>query len=66
MNQGSFGEERLVNGIHAIIPEYAMVMSPSGEPVVKNRNAVYTLVFQVWRRSGGGQGTTAWVLYVGW
>ena len=42
-----------------------MVMSPSGEPVVKNHNAVYTLVFQVWRRSGGGQGTTGDYALVG-
>ena len=57
-----------MNGTHAIIPEYSFDCYGNVTQwgaIVKNRNAVYTLVFQVWRRSGGGQGTTGCYTLVG-
>ena len=68
VNQGSFREEPLVNGTQAIIPEYSFDCYGNVTQwgaVVRNRNGVYTLVFQVLRRSGGGQGTTGCYTLVG-
>jgi len=62
-DQGGGGVERIQPGTQVIIPDYsftcygnitqwgAWVERPGG-------NERYTLNFQVWRRSGGGQGTT--------
>ena len=57
-----------MNGTQAIIPEYSFDCYGNVTQwgaVVKNRNGVYSLVFQVWRRSEGGQGTTGCYTLVG-
>ena len=57
-----------MNGTQAIIPEYSFDCYGNVTQwgaVVKNRNGAYTLAFQVWRRSGGGQGTTGCYTLVG-
>ena len=62
-NQGGEGGQRLRAGTQTIIPDYSFdcygnvtqwgaFLEPLG------RFLVHSLVFQVWRRTGGGQGTT--------
>ena len=62
-NQGGDGGRRFRSGTQTIIPDYSFdcygnvthwgaFVEPPG------RNELHTLVFQVWRRTGGGQGTT--------
>ena len=68
MNQGSYNVERLESGTQVIIPEYSFDCYGNVTHwgvFVKNRNGIYNLDFQVWRRSGGGQGTTACYKLVG-
>ena len=71
-NQGG-GSERLESGpmgTQAIIPDYSFDcygnVTQWGAYVERpGRNEEYTLDFQVWRRSGGGQGTTGDYDFVG-
>ena len=68
VNQGSYNVERLESGTQAIIPEYSFDCYGNVThwgAFVRNRNGIYSLDFQVWRRSGGGQGTTACYKLVG-
>ena len=60
--------ERLKSGTQVIIPEYSFDCYGNVThwgAFVKNRNGIYSLDFQVWRRSGDGQGTTACYKLVG-
>ena len=60
--------ERLESGTQVIIPEYSFDCYGNVTQwgvYVKNRIGIYSLDFQVWRRSGGGQGTTVCYKLVG-
>ena len=54
--------QRILPGTQVIIPDYSFTcygnITQWGAWVERGRNEEYTLDFQVWRRSGGGQGTT--------
>ena len=68
VNQGSYNVERLERGTQVIIPEYSFDCYGNVThwgAYVKNRNGIYSLDFQVWRRSVGGQGTTGCYNLVG-
>ena len=68
VNQGSYNVERLESGTQVIIPEYSFDCYGNVThwgAYVRNRNGIYSLDFQVWRRSGGGQGKTACYKLVG-
>ena len=62
-NQGGEGVRRFSSGTQALIPDYYFdcygnVTQWGAFVVPPGRNGLHTLVFQVWRRTGGGQGTT--------
>ena len=62
-NQGGGNVERLMSGTQTVIPDYSFDcygnVTQWGAFVERpGRREMYTLDFQVWRRSGGGQGTT--------
>ena len=67
---GGSSVERLMSGTQAIIPDYSFDcygnVTHWGAFVERHGGDVrYTLDFQVWRRSGGGQGTTGEYDFVG-
>ena len=69
-DQGGRNVERLQSGTQAIIPDYSFDcygnVTQWGAFVQQAQNNVrYTLDFQVWRRRGGGQGTTGEYDFVG-
>ena len=62
--------DRLESGTQTIIPDYSFdcngTVTQWGAFVERARDSIrYTLDFQVWRRSGGGQGTTGEYDFVG-
>ena len=69
-DQGDRNVERLQSGTQAIIPDYSFDcygnVTQWGAFVQQAQDSVrYTLDFQVWRRRGGGQGTTGDYDFVG-
>ena len=69
-NQGGGGVERLLSGTQAIIPDYSFEcygnVTQWGAFVEGHGGDItYNLDFQVWRRRGGGQGTTGEYDFVG-